>query len=155
MPVSFSVLRSEYPTAAKEDLFSAMGGGWPALIDDANYANTCCIRLSLAMARAGMLIPATYKEAISGDGTPLIIKVATMGKFVEERFGKSSWGMSKNPGTDIGANTIPKRSGILVYHALWNNATGHFDLWTKSDFVGAGNFDDIASGFDIAEWFVD
>jgi hypothetical protein len=70
-------------------------------------------------------------------------------------FGKSTWGMSKNPGVAINAATLPKFSSIICYHANWNNASGHFDLWTGSQFVGSGNFGDIADGFGVVVWRVD
>jgi hypothetical protein len=62
-------------------------GHWPGLIDDPNYRNTCCIRLSLAILSAGGAIPAKYHEGMAGDAGPLIIKVATMGKYVNETLG--------------------------------------------------------------------
>ena len=152
MALTFDALYSNYPTASKPDLFASLGGDWPGLIDDPNYQNTCCIRLSLAILGAGGNISTTYREAMAGDGRPLIIKVATMGDYLKDALGEIFWGMSKEPGTPIGAGTMPKESGIVVYHVAWKDATGHFDLWTGSDFVGNGNFADIKDGFDVALW---
>ncbi|WP_439923093.1 T6SS effector amidase Tae4 family protein [Nitrobacter sp. JJSN] len=152
MALTFNGLSSNYPTAPKPDLFISLGGDWPGLIDDPNYENTCCIRLSLAILAAGGDISRTYREAIAGDGRPLIVKVATMGNYLKGTLGQIYWGMSKNPGTMIDAETLPRQAGIVVYHVAWANATGHFDLWTGSNFVGAGNFADIGDGFDVALW---
>jgi Type VI secretion system (T6SS), amidase effector protein 4 len=154
MSVSFSSLSASYPTESKQDLYNALGGEWPGLVDSPNFQNTCCIRLSMAILGAGGSIPANYKEGLAGDGRPLIIKVVTMGKYVKDTFGDFYWGMSKNPGTTIDSGTVPGRSGIIVYHVAWQNATGHFDLWTGSAFVGSGNFDDIHDGYDIALWTI-
>ncbi|OYO27477.1 hypothetical protein CD932_20075 [Janthinobacterium sp. PC23-8] len=152
MAISFDALRDHYPTDPKAELFERMGGQWPALVDDPLYANTCCVRLSIALKGAGVGIPAQYKEAIEGDGTAIVLKVKTMGELVTALLGKPYWGMSKNPGQPVGAGTIPARAGILVYHVAWNDATGHFDLWTGNDFVGNGNFGGIADGFSLAFW---
>jgi hypothetical protein len=152
MALTFGRLSSNYPNASQADLFNSLGGDWPGLIGNDDYRNTCCVRLSLAILGAGGSIPQTYREGMAGDGRPLIIKVVTMGKYLKATLGDSYWGMSKNPGTPVDAGTLPNTTGIIVYHAAWSNATGHFDLWTGSNFVGAGNFGDIADGFDIALW---
>ncbi|GGJ53042.1 hypothetical protein CDQ92_11470 [Sphingopyxis bauzanensis] len=155
MPISFKSLKDAYPIQPKPDLFTALGGEWPTLVDNPAYANTCAIRLSVALKGAGSAIPGKYKEAIEGDGSPIVVKVKTFRDLVIELFGKSYWGMSKSPGTPVGLGTIPKRSGILVYHAAWKDATGHFDLWTGTGFVGAGNFQDVADGYDLELWAID
>ena len=50
MTISFDALWNAYPTGTREDLFNALGGGWPALIvDTQNFGNTCALRLSVAM----------------------------------------------------------------------------------------------------------
>jgi Type VI secretion system (T6SS), amidase effector protein 4 len=154
LAITFADLSSNYPTVSKTDLFTSLGGDWPNLIDDPNYKNTCCIRLSLAILDANGTITSNYREAITGDGRPLIIKVATMGKYVNDSLGPFYWGMSKNPGVSIGPGTLPRQSGIIAYHVAWADATGHFDLWTGSAFVGNGNFSDITDGFDIVLWKV-
>jgi hypothetical protein len=155
MTITFDALSSSYPNESKSDLFASLGGDWPGLINDNNYKNTCCIRLSLAILGAGGSISPKYREAVAGDGRPLIIKVASMGKYLNDTLGPSYWGMSKNPGSPINAGNLPKVTGIIVYHAAWSNATGHFDLWSGTEFVGAGNFADIVDGFDIALWKID
>ena len=76
-----------------------------------------------------------------------------MGSLVESLFGPSSWGMSRQPGDPFSPSIIPKYTGIIVYHALWKDATGHFDLWTGKGFLGTGNFDSLKeSAFDIELW---
>lgn len=154
MPPTFADLQKQYPTSSKADLFNQMGGEWPKLIDNPSYANTCAIRLSLALAGAGLPIPQKYREAITGDGKSIILKVASMGTFLRETIGKSYWGMSKNPGQPIDDSTIPKKTGILVYHAAWSDATGHFDLWTGNGFVGAGSLESVKDGYDLELWHI-
>ena len=149
---SFESFEQNYPTEPKPQLYTALGGEWPTLVDDRNYENTRAIRLSVAFHAAGYNIPANFKEAIAGDGTAIIVKVKTMWDYVTETFGTFTWGMSKKPGTIV---KIPVRKGIIVYHKAFSNATGHFDLWNGTAFVGAGKLSDVTDGFDIALWYWD
>lgn len=155
MTISFYDLSEYYPTLPKSDLFSALGGQWPQLKNNPNYNNTCAIRLSVALKMAGLPVPNQFKEAIDGKGNPLILKVVTMSKFLESSLGPQYWGMSKEPSVPLKMSHIPKISGIIVYHASWSDATGHFDLWDGYNFVGNGNLDGVRDGFDIALWRID
>ncbi|MER8459297.1 T6SS effector amidase Tae4 family protein [Mesorhizobium sp. M0522] len=146
----FDNLEQYYPTKPKTELYADLGGQWPELVDHPNYQNTCAIRLSVAFHAAGYSIPKKYKEAIAGDGRNIIIKVRTMWDYVTEQFGQFTWGMSKEPGTVI---QIPPKKGMLVYHKAFSDATGHFDLWKGTSFVGSGNLDDVKDGFSIAMWW--
>lgn len=85
-----------------------------------------------------------------GDDTPIVIKVKTMQKLDASLYGEPSWG----PGTPLKVSDIPQKTGTIVYHVGWHDATGHFDLWAGKGFVGNGNFADVADGFGIALWFV-
>ena len=150
----FSELRSAYPIMGKAELFSELGGEWPGLVDNPSYQNTCAIRMSVALAANGYKISGKYKEAVSGSGQALILRVKTMHSLVTSIFGQSSWGMSKNPGTKISPDDLPARSGIICFQANWSDATGHFDLWDGAGFVGSGSVDAISDGFSIEIWFV-
>lgn len=151
MPL-FDDLKTHYPTQSKDQLFDDLGGQWPSLKNNPNYRNTCAIRLSVAFYKSGISVPSKFQEAISGAGDSIIVKVRTMKEFIEAKYGGPFWGMSKSPGTQIDPSVLPARKGIIVYHALWSDATGHFDLWDGSNFVGAGTFTDVADGFDVALW---
>jgi hypothetical protein len=148
----FESLELNYPTKPKKELYAALGGEWPSLVDDPNYQNTCAIRMSVAFHAAGYKIPGKFKEAVAGDGRTIIVKVKTMWDYVTESFGAFTWGMSKNPGTVV---KIPVKEGIIVYHKAFSDATGHFDLWKSTTFVGAGKLSDVTDGFDIALWYWD
>lgn len=154
MTVKFNKLVSEYPTKQRREFFADLGGEWPDLVDNDNYRNTCTVRLSVAVKGAGGSIPPRFKEAQDGAGSPLVLKVVTMKDLVVDLFGKPSWGMSKQPGIPVKRDDLPRSSGIIAYHVNWKDATGHFDLWTGSNFVGAGNLDDISDGYMIEMWFV-
>lgn len=159
MSIKFDDLKEHYPVPtsddddrARADLYNKLGGEWPKLIDDPKFENTCAIRMSVAFYQSGNPIPKKYREFIDKDGNTIIASVNGFRKFMQGEHG-DPWGMSKVPGSDI-EDDVPKVQGIIVYHVKWTNATGHFDLWTGSDFVGSGSFDDVAKGYDIALWFV-
>lgn len=153
MTANFDVLRANYPLMPKDSLFDELGGQWPDLKTNANYNNTCAIRLSHSFNKSGDLIPSKFKEALDGKGRNIILKVSTFNKFAVEKYGEFSWGISKPPGGDFPIDQLPSMyKGLIVYHADFGHATGHFDLWTGSSFVGSGNVDDIREGFDIAVW---
>lgn len=148
MAISFDALRANYPTMPKEQFFKLLGGQWPSLLDDKMYRNTCAARLSYALHGAGVAIPAKYQEAIDATGASLIIKVKTMGELMNELF-PVHWAMSKIEGSAI---DMPASQGVIAYHVKWDNATGHFDLWTGKEFVGEGRLKDVADGYDIVLW---
>lgn len=155
MKPTFRELRKLYPTQAKGSLFDKMGGEWPSLKTNSNYDNTCTIRLSVALNSSETPIPEKFKEAIDGQGKSIVLKVKTFSKYLSETYSQSYWGISKQPGQDIDSSHLPNVSGIIVYHANFLHATGHFDLWTGQEFVGAGNFDDIKVGYSLELWKVD
>lgn len=153
MKKSFETLRLNYPKQARPELFRYLGPDWIPLIDEKGYDNTCAIRLSVALNKSGYSINQKYREALTGTGENIVLKVATMGVLLKEYFG-NPWGMSKESGTKLTAADIPSRPGIIAYHVNWENASGHVDLWHGNGFVGAGSFKDIADGYDVALWYL-
>jgi len=151
--VSFEDLVENYPNESQAELFRSLGGEWPDLVGNPDFENTCAIRISVAHYRSGKAIPSRYKEAQDGDGNPIILKVQTFKRFLVEEYGESDWGMSKPVGGSVSMDDLPRRTGVLAYHADWGNATGHFDLWTGNSFVGTGDLDDIKDGYAIEMWF--
>lgn len=87
MAIPFKALQTYYPKVPKPKYFKLLGGEWPKLIDNPAYNNTCATRLSYALRGADVAIPKKYEEAVYGAGAPLVLKVATMGKFIQEQFG--------------------------------------------------------------------
>ncbi|MEZ9082610.1 T6SS effector amidase Tae4 family protein [Vibrio harveyi] len=152
MTIQLSTLIANYPTQSKEQLFSELKGEWPSLINEDNYNNTCAIRLSIALLKSGIKIPAQYREAISGENDNLIIKVKTMSDFLTDTLGAPFWGMSKQPGQTLDLATTVPGPGILAYHVKWKNATGHFDLWDGQRFIGTGNSEHVKEGYELTLW---
>lgn len=81
MPL-FDDLKTHYPTQSRDQLFDDLGGQWPLLKNDPNYRNICAIRLSVAFNQSSVSIPSKYREAISGAGDNIVVKVKTMKEFI-------------------------------------------------------------------------
>lgn len=133
MPV-FDTIWGNYPLDAQADLFNnVLGGGWPALVGDPNYVNTCTIRLSVAFNRSGLLVPDNLGIQDGGlkdqNGNNIVIKVATGEQLVRNYFGDYYWGVSHNPGDPIDLTQLPTQRGILIYRVHALDAAGHIDLW--------------------------
>lgn len=137
---TFKQLWDQYPLeATKKELFDVLGGGWPALVNNPNFDNTCTIRLSMALNRVGA--PVTAGEAKGdgghkdGAGRHIATRVATAEEMVRARFGKSDWAMGHQPGTPLVLSAVPKRTGILIYRVQPGDdaATGHVDLWNRAE----------------------
>ncbi len=130
---TFSTLWDNYPLQSREDLFNALGGGWPALITDHAYDNTCTIRFSVALNKSGLPVPTDLAAKDGGlrdgAGHPIAIRVATAEEIVTRQFGASFWGMSHQPGAPLDLSTVPPRNGILIYRVKGGDASGHVDLW--------------------------
>lgn len=157
----FSTLWENYPTESREDLFvNVLGGGWPALVDDAAYTNTCTIRLSVALNRSGFKIPESFGQQDGGlkdkNGDFIAIRVPTGEQLVNNFFGDFFWGMSRIPGSPIDLTQVPSETGILVYRVLPGaDATGHIDLWNKNDCRIDCHASFAISSFEIALWKIE
>ena len=133
MPPTFGQLWQGYPVENQADFFASLGGGWPAEIGKPAFANTCALRISVAMMRAGVPVPQDLASADgnlkTGSGAPLIVRVTTAKLWLERLLGPSSWGTSKAVGADID-DLVPAWTGILLYRLLVpTDASGHVDLW--------------------------
>lgn len=160
----FDALWSAYPHGDRESFYNSLGGEWPTLIDNPNYRNTCAVRTSAALNGAGNLIPDSAREAVTGDGRNIILRVRSMHAYLTDLLGDQSWGMSKNPGDAV---TLPARTGVILYHANFSDASGHVDLWNGTQFAGQidvwegvelpdnANMDDLdTAAFEIGMWFL-
>lgn len=137
MTTDFQILWDAYPDADRVEFFQDLGGGWPALIGDPAFENTCALRLSVALRATGSAPPAELVKndgnLKDGQGNSLIVRVATAKAWLESLLGPSTWGTSKQVGADIGDGLIPAWKGILLYRVPnAADASGHVDLWNIS-----------------------
>lgn len=158
---TFGNLMRNYPRESRPDLFNVvLGGGWPALVDDLdNYGNTCAIRLSVALNRSGLPVPVDLGRLdgnhVDKNRNSIIIKVRTAEALLTRLFGQYYWGMSKQPGTPLDFRKFPAKTGVVLYHANFETATGHVDLWNKTGCVGGCPAADVSVAFDVALWRVE
>jgi len=137
MSYDFATLWNHYPFQPdQESLFNSLGGGWPALIGNPAFANTCTIRLSVALIGSNINIPDDLCQKDGGlkdaDGNNMIIRVPTAKILLDRIFGMSDWGISKQVGADIDGQ-VPNDSGIFLYTVPPpSDANGHVDLWNKT-----------------------
>ena len=158
---TFKQLWQHYPIEPKKELFEMLGGGWPKLVNDEAYKNTCTVRLSVALNRVGSPITAAEAAADGGHkdgaGRHIALKVPTAEAIVKERFGEYDWGMGHTPGEPLDLSTLPERTGILIYRVKpAHGAYGHVDLWNRKPPCRV----DCHSGFalkchGIQLWFID
>ena len=80
--MKFQPLWDAYPIGTQEELFGELGGGWPALVGNPAFRNTCALRLSKAMLATGVAPPKSLASADGNlkdkEGHPLLIKVASV-----------------------------------------------------------------------------
>src|SRR4051794_24820609 len=100
---AFDTLWNNYPLESQADLFNnILGGGWPALVGNPNYENTCTVRRSVAFNRSGFLVPSALGQQDGGltdkNGNNIVIRVATGEQLVRSFFGDYYWGSGHNPG---------------------------------------------------------
>ena len=154
----FSTLWDNYPMESHDDLFNnVLGGGWPALIGNSAYDNTCTIRLSVTLNRSGFKVPSSFGQTDGGltdqNGDNIIIRVPTGEALVNSLFGESYWGMSRNPGSLIDLSDVPYETGILIYRVMPGaDAAGHIDLWNQNGCRNDCHSSFAVSSYAIALW---
>jgi hypothetical protein len=155
----FSTLWDNYPMEGHDDLFNnVLGAGWPALIGNSAYDNTCTIRLSIMLNRSGFKVPLSFGQTDGGltdqNGDNIVIRVPTGEALVRSLFGDSYWGESRQPGTPIDMKDVPFATGILIYRVLPGaaDAAGHIDLWKNNDCRNDCHSAFAVSSYQIALW---
>lgn len=158
MSIDFQTLWSAYPLGDRKSFFNLLAGGWPQLVDDPAYVNTCVLRMTVALRGCGQTVPASLAQGDGnlrdGSGRPLLLRVATMNTWLEQLLGNSSWGMSKQVGADING-LIPKRNGILLYRVPnASDASGHVDIWNGVSCKNDCHSDFARSATEVRLWFL-
>lgn len=127
----FYVLSKNYPSkhdVTKEALFKEIG--WDDLINNGNYADTCAIRVSVALIKSGIFIA----------GRMAIKKGPHKGKLIEPGQGNLSHLLArasqfgepeKYKGGAAGEQGIGTRQGIVSFwrlHPEYGDRQGHIDI---------------------------
>lgn len=130
MKPSFAVLERHYPRKSRvstTELFNDIG--WGDLATNPNFANTCAVRLSVALVKSGVDIPGRmkvesgpYKGKRIETGQSLLSHALARGALLgpPEKFGRSKAEMA-----------IGQRRGIVSFWRLYpdlNDNQGHIDI---------------------------
>jgi hypothetical protein len=130
MKPMFSVLEGNYPQKKKvtrEELFNEIG--WSDLIDNFNYANTCAIRVSLALIKSHFYLPGRMKINL-GPFKGRKIEPGH-GKLSHLLASKSMLGKPEKFAMDVAERGIASRSGIVSFwnlHPSMGDTQGHIDI---------------------------
>ncbi|TFW25794.1 hypothetical protein E4L96_04925 [Massilia arenosa] len=130
MKPRFALLKQNFPThdVSRETVLTEIG--WNDLIANPGYADTCAIRMSLALIKSGLKLPGrmaiktgTYKGALIEPGQARLSKMLTRQSLLgsPERF-KSG---------DAAIKGIKKRQGIASFFRLYadiGDTQGHIDI---------------------------
>jgi hypothetical protein len=160
MALDFDTLTLRYPKEkTKAELFDRIGGGWPALISNKNYDNTCTVRLSIGLIACGVSIPNDLAAQDGGhtdaEGKKMIVKVPTAKTLLERILGPSAWSITKKIGVDIG-ELLPRRTGILLYLVPGDpTGNGHVDLWKKDHCTIDCHIDYARNSTSVELWYLD
>lgn len=155
MKPSFYAVSQAYPRKPeyqKAQLFHMIG--WDDLINNGNYDNTCAIRVNIALASAGMLIPGRMR-----------IKAGKLkGRSIEPGQGRLAHLLTRPSmlgapeifrGNNEARKGIGSRKGVIAFWNLYStptNGQGHIDLVSPAE--GGFNLCAGACYFDAKEiWF--
>jgi Type VI secretion system (T6SS), amidase effector protein 4 len=125
MRPSFTLLRMGYPKSEKrEALFESLG--WSDIAQNPAYKDTCAIRMSIALSRAGVSLMGGTMKVQAGrlKGT----RIETRQRALSEML-KRLWGEPEVYRTEKDATTaIGKRAGVISFFRIGGGPGGHIDL---------------------------
>lgn len=125
MKPSYQVLRQVYPRKdSREALFADIG--WSDLTDNPAYLDTCAIRMSTGLLRAGVILPGARMQANAG---------TIKGQWIEPGQAKLSgilkrlWGAPEAYSSEQAARAgIGERHGVVSFFKIEGTNGGHIDL---------------------------
>jgi RHS repeat-associated protein len=134
---SFSLLEANYlgDNYTSPQVYEKIGGKvyQNYLANPEAYANSCALRMSYALNRAGAPIPHITGTGSGADGMWYFYRVADLGKYLNRTYGHPD--INGHARSDF--NGV---HGIIQFDvSIWTNATGHFTTWDGSQ-VGHGDY---------------
>ena len=141
----YSALKKHFPALAADKVKALIGGNV-----DADYITNCCaIRMSRALNGAGAPIPKSYPGmlTVSGaDGKRYALRVKELRVYLRATYGAPQ--LSVRGGAV--ADSFRGKSGTIVFDVrIWNDASGHVDLWDGSTCAYSGYW---AEAFEVSLW---
>jgi RHS repeat-associated protein len=147
LPMPYSELAANYPTSGSpKEMYSSVGGKVAEAYNkneskgDANpYANTCALRMSVALNKSGNDLDTDVKNSKGqkmftlegGDGKDYALRKSDVKDYMGGKYGKSD--ISTKIGDkdfDQKINDIKGQKGVVVFDVSgWSNATGHVTIY--------------------------
>jgi hypothetical protein len=152
MKASYEAVRRHFPdkvSISREELYQWIG--YPENINNANFDNTCAIRVSLALLGAGFPSPGAYPvKAGTYEGKSIETKQRLLNKFLVRHLGKPE----EFKGGQEAQVKIGTRRGFISFFQL-NGPTdtqGHIDL-VSVDSWGYFRCEDGCFWGSVTVWF--
>ncbi|MFV0491045.1 MAG: type VI secretion system amidase effector protein Tae4 [Pseudorhodobacter sp.] len=134
LSIAYDTLKSHYPSSntrsaayvSQGDLFREIG--WEDFIGNPNYANTCAIRVSLALVRSGVTISPKSHNLLDGDhkGKGVEVNMARLARLLER---PNYLGDYEVLSGDSLSTALETRQGIIAFHGIPGfSGGGHIDL---------------------------
>lgn len=125
MKPGYQALRAVYPRKdSREELFG--GIGWGDLVNNRAYWDTCAIRMSIALLRAGVLLPGARMGSKAGPTKGHRIEP---GQAKLSRILRAVWGEPEVYKNEDAARTgIGRRYGVASFFKIEGHDGGHIDL---------------------------
>lgn len=125
MRPTIQAVRQHYPAATlREELFSDIG--WNDLIGNKAYTDTCAIRMSYGLLRAGVSLPGARMKAKAG---PLKGRFIEPGQARLSDILKQIWGAPEvYPSEAAALAGIGERQGVVSFFRIGGGTGGHIDL---------------------------
>jgi hypothetical protein len=127
--IPYAELRQHFPLKAivkKPALYESIGH--PEKIPDANWDNTCAVRLSIALVGVGVPIAPGYLTIETGPhkGKRIESRQKTLSEFLRKRWGEPE----KYAGGPAARKGIGRRQGVISFFQLYgpSDRQGHIDL---------------------------
>jgi hypothetical protein len=151
--IPFAVLRQHFPAKATVNKAALYTGiGHIEKVPDANWDNTCAVRLSVALIGAGVAIAPGYLTIETGPhkGKRIESRQRALSEFLRKRWGEPE----KFNGGAAARKGIGSRRGVISFFQLYGptDRQGHIDL------VGPDNWSDPVCADDcywqsVEVWF--
>lgn len=125
MKPTIVAVKQHYPAmTTREVLFADIG--WHDLIDNPAYKDTCAIRMSYGLLRAGVALPGARMKAKAG---PLKGSLIEPGQAKSSGILKRMWGTPDIYATEAeAADGIGERQGVVSFFRIGGGTGGHIDL---------------------------
>ena len=142
---AFSMLWAHFPIGSSEEVKHKIGGA----VNMAWVTNTCVIRVSYALNKAGEPIPNGWPglaTAKGGDGKRYAYRVKEFKPYLDKKYKKADI-------SGTSRTAFEGKKGIIMFDVQgWSDATGHFDLWNGSNARYSEYFDKAST---IYLWTID